>query len=261
MRKLLIYSLLALFVCTMGSCSKEEVFYEFAENEIAATFSASKLNYNDLTDADNGKISVPLYRGNTKGDASVAVEIEGGEGIFTPSATSFNFKDGENVAYIDFTFDYATLSAKPTTISVSITDEKACSVNSIPSTKFTLTRQLTWELVGEGLYYCGLFGESWPQDVYKAEEGDFYMLPDCWVGGTSFTFFCDGETIDWYPFETGYNYGSYGQFAFEVLDKSVISLEGTPAIKIDCNYRLPSYYNYLFDTAYELFMFPEGFQF
>lgn len=261
MRKILIYSLLALFVCAMGSCSKDEVFYEFADGEIAATFSAGTLKFNNITEADNGKISVPLYRGNVKGAATVAVAIAGGEGVFTPSATSFSFKDGENVAYIDFTFDYATLSAKPATITIEIEDEKACSVNSISSTKFTLTRQLTYEKIGEGIYYCGLFGEAWPQDVYKAKEGDFYMLPDCWVGGTDFSFFCDGTTVDWYPVETGYNYGSYGQFAFEVLDQSVFEDGGVYIVQIDCNYRLPSYYNYLFDTSYELFQFPEGFSF
>ncbi len=261
MRKLLIYSLLALFVCTLGSCSKDEVFYEFGEGEIAATFSSGTLKFNNITEADNGKISVPMYRGNTKGAAVVAVAITGGEGVFTPSSASFNFADGENVAYIDFTFDYETLSAKPATISIAIEDEKACSVNSISSTKFTLSRQLTWELVGEGIYYSDFWEEEWPQPIYKAQEGDFYLLPDCWVGGTDFSFFCDGTTVDWYTAGSGYNYGSYGPVAFEVIQASVTDVDGDLAIVIDCNYRLPDYGNYNLYTGYEMILLPDGFAF
>lgn len=261
MRKLLIYSLLALFVCTLDSCSKEEVFYEFGEGEIGATFQASSLKFNELTEADNGKVTVPMYRGNIKGAASVAVEITGGEGIFTPSASSFNFADGEDVAYIDFTFDYATLSAKPTTIAIKIANEDVCSFDAVTETSFTLNRKLTWTKIGTGYHYTDFFGAGWDQDIYKAEEGDFYMLEGCWYKGTDFTFFCDGTTVDWYASETGYNYGSYGPVVFEVTSQSVFYNNGTPAIEIVCNYRLPKYYNYNLYSGYEIFIFPEGFEF
>lgn len=258
MRKLLIYSLLALFTLTLGSCSKDEVFYEFGEGEIGATFQASTLIYDDISEADNGKISVPLYRSNTKGAVSVPVEITGGEGTYTPSSSSFSFADGESVAYIDFTFNYETLSGKPVTISIAISNESDCAEKGESETTFTLTRKLTWEKVGTGIYYTAFFDQQWEQDLYKAKEGNFYMLKGCWYAGTDFTFFYDGTTVDWYASKTGYYYGSYGPVVFDVISANVTTVSGSPAIKIDCNYRLPQYYNYNLGKGYEIFVFPKG---
>ncbi len=262
MRKLLIYSIFALFVCAFSSCSKDEVFYDFGETpSVAATFSAGSLKYNELTEADNGKVSIPMYRGNTKGAASVAVEIAGGEGIFTPAKSSFDFADGENVAYLDFTFDFEGLSPKPATIKISIVNDADCIDGAVATTSVTLVRQLTWEYVGDGLYYTDFFGQSWPQPIYKAQEGDFYMLPDCWVSGTDFTFFCDGTTVDWYTSVSGYNYGSYGPIAFGVTDQAIESTEDGMLLSLGVVYYLPEYYDYQLGSGVETFEFPEGFEF
>ena len=261
MKKILTCSLLALFVCILASCAKDEVFYKFADGEIAATFQSSSLKIGELTEADNGKVSVPMYRGNTRGAASVAVVITGGEGVFTPSATSFNFADGENVAYIDFTFDFSTLGGKPMSVTIEMENAEDCASMGVNKTSFTLARKLTWEKVGEGVYYTDFFGEGWYQDLYKAKEGDFYMLEGCWYKGTDFTFFCNGTTVDWYAAETGYSYGSYGPVHFSPTKAYVESDSDGIKLVIECDYVLPSIGNYVLYQGFEEFVFPEGFSF
>lgn len=253
--------LFAMMPVVVSSCDEGGTLYQFSEGEVAATFQSSSLKFNDISGPDSDGIPVPLYRGNTKGDAVVEVEITGGEGAFVPSATSYNFKDGENVAYINFAYDYDALSAKPQTITIKIARDEDCAWNGEPSTSFTITRQLTWEFVGEGKYYSDFWGESWIQELYKAAEGDFYMLKGCWYAGTDFTFFCDGTDAEWYASATGYNYGSYGPVVFDVISESIVDSEGVTVLRIDCGYILPEYGGYNLYTGYEFFIFPDGFTF
>lgn len=253
--------LFAVMPAAVSSCTDEGVLYRFSEGEVAATFQSSALKFNDISGPQSEGIPVPMYRGNTRGDAVVEVEINGGEGFFTPSGHSYNFENGENVAYINFTYDYYSLGAKPQTITISMANEDDCAFNGESSTSFTISRQLTWQFVGEGKYYSDFWGESWPQELYKAEEGDFYMLKGCWYAGTDFTFFCNGEDAEWYASETGYNYGSYGPVVFDVESSSVVESEGVTVLKVDCDYVLPEYYGYSLYTGYEFFIFPDGFTF
>ncbi|MDD3911760.1 MAG: hypothetical protein PHZ22_06250, partial [Bacteroidales bacterium] len=74
---------------------------------VSASFPSSIIQVNMLP-ADGNKFQVPLWRGNTSGTASVAVTIDDPSGAFTPSSKSFDFADGESVAYI--TFSYADLN-------------------------------------------------------------------------------------------------------------------------------------------------------
>lgn len=262
MKRLLIYSLLALFVGVMGSCSKDEVIYKFEDGEIGCTFQASSLKYHELTEADNGVVKIPMYRANTKGTATVNVTITGGEGVFTPSATAFTFADGENVAWLNLAFDYESLSAKPSTIVFEMDDAENCAFTGISKTSVTLQRKLTWELVGTGYYYTDFFEEGWDQDVYKAQEGDFYLLPGCWFAGTDFSFFCDGTTVDWYASESGYNYGSYGPVVFGPTATEIEEVSGSYVMTVESDYILSEFMGgYILYQGFEQFTFPEGFSF
>ena len=257
-------SFAVLFAATpalVSSCTDDGVLYRFSDGEVAATFQSSALKFNNISGPNSEGIPVPMYRGNTRGDAVVEVEITGGDGAFTPSGYSYDFEDGENVAYINFVYDYYSLGAKPQTITISMADEDDCAWNGESSTSFTISRQLTWVFVGEGKYYSDFWGESWPQELYKAVEGDFYMLKGCWYAGVDFTFFCDGTQADLYASETGYNYGSYGSVVFDVTSSSIVESEGVTVLRIDCDYVLPEYYGYNLYTGYEFFIFPHGFTF
>ncbi len=256
MKKYLIYSIVVLFTTLLYSCKKEEVNYEHINNA-EVTFTASALKVPALTDAMNGKVAIPLFRGNSNQAVSVPVTITGGEGIYTPDKTAFEFAAGENVAYINFQFNMSALGGKPEAIAVEVTNPDMVAPNGITKTSFTLVRQLTYEKIGTGTYYSDWYEQSWPQDIYKAKEGNFYMLESCWVKGTNFTFFFDGSTVDWYTVKTGYNYGSYGPLALRVNDKHVgTTPDGNIKISLFVNYYLPEFNNYDFGAGQEYIIFP-----
>jgi hypothetical protein len=85
--------------------------------------------------------------------------------------------------------------------------------------KFTITRDFVWNYLGEGVYTCGLFGESWPQPVYRGDGTQLYKLPDCIAKGYDITFELteDGQHL-LNPIakqETGYVHSSYGMVSLE----------------------------------------------
>lgn len=273
MKNILKYSIFALALAVVASCTGEKVTYNLEENPgPAATFSHSKLNIDGVTAENNGKLMIPLYRGNTKGAANVKVALEGGDDICVLATPSVAFADGENVANIELTFDYDGLAPKPATLKLSIVDEADLAIKGIASTTFTFVKQLTYELVGTGAYYSFFWHDyfgvmeagMWEQDLYKAKEGNYFLLKDCWEAGVSFSFFCDGETVDWYTEDTGTAYGSYGNIFLDFTGAEVYTNEtGQYEIALDVPaYYLPDYYDYaLVEKGVEVFTFPEGFKF
>ena len=261
MKRIFKYGLVLLAMGLMSSCVTDKEMYDFVANPGAAvTFSAKSLDMPALKAEDGGKVRVPLYRGNTSAPASVQVTITGGEGVFTPKKSAVDFAAGDNVGYLEFTYDYESLSAKPVAMTVAVTKAEDVAVNGIAEAKFTLVRQLTYESIGEGYYYSAFYGD-WPQEILKAKEGNYYLLPSCWVSGVDFSFFCDGETVDWYTLTSGYNYGSYGPVGFDINEGVVYEDGGLWYVELDLNYYLPDYHNYDLGPGYEAVEFPEDFTF
>ena len=257
MKRILYFTILALGV--LSACTTDKVLYDFEENPgVGATFAASSLAIPDLVAEDGGKLSIPLYRANTKGNASVEVLIEGGEGVFTPAKNAVDFADGSNVAYLEFSYDYASLSAKPVSMVIYIKNEADVAFDGIASTSVSLVKRLTYSSVGEGYYTSYFFGQGWPQEVLKAEEGPYYSLPSCWVNGVDLNFFFDGTDFELYTVNPGYNYGSYGPVCLEVLDYEVVQEEGSTILTIYVNYVLPNLDNYILGQAMEEIAFPAG---
>lgn len=258
MKRIFKYALSVLALGAMFSCTTEKVQYDFEKYPgVAATFVAKTIQVPGLVAEDGGKVSIPLYRGNTNGAASVEVTVTGGEGLFTPTKSAVDFAAGENVGYLTFTYDFESLSAKPAPMTVTIKNEADLALNAVASTSFTLVKQLTYEPVGEGLYYSDWYEEEWPQEVLKAKEGNYFLLPSCWVSGVDFSFYCDGTTVDWYTTSPGYNYGSYGPLALDIVDAYIDGLQ----LVVTAGYYLPEYYDYSFGNGVEVFVFPEGFTF
>lgn len=261
MKRIFKYGLVVLAMGLMSSCVTDKEMYDFVANPGAAvTFSAKSLDMPALKAEDGGKVRVPLYRGNTSAPASVQVTVTGGEGVFTPKKTAVDFAAGDNMGYLEFTYDYESLSAKPVTITVAVTKAEDVALNGIAEAKFTLVKQLTYESVGEGLYYTDWYEAEWPQEVMKAKEGDYFLLPSCWVSGVDFSFFCDGETVDWYTATSGYTYGSYGSLEFVLEDAYVVEEDGLFTVVVETHYTLPSI-GHDFGVGVEEFTFPEGFTF
>ena len=203
MRKLLLYGLALIFALSLGACQEEEgsTFDFNLDPSVQATFASKELTLTPITSESGNKISIPLYRGNVANAASVPVEIAGGEGIFTPSGSSYDFAAGENVAYIEFSFDYNTIDPL-TNIEIAITNEGDVAKNGYGSTTLTVEKQLTYKSIGEGSYYS-LFIDTYygqaemPQEILKAEEGNYFQVVAPYVDGYNFIFEFDGENVNW----------------------------------------------------------------
>lgn len=260
MKKLLTYITAAALLISLGSCSQEDgSLYDFTlDPSTEATFAAEELSFDGLTADLGGKISVPMYRGNTAEAASVPVTITGGEGTFTPSKSTFDFAAGENVAYIDFTFDFETMSPAPVTISIVANNEEDISDNGYGATELVLQKQLTYSSLGIGYYYSA-FGGDWEQEILKAEDGNYFLIPSAWVSGTDFSFYFDGQTLDWYTPSTGYESG-YGPFLLNILSWKVVS-QSPLTLYLEVTYNLAGYVDDPFGlgVGYEVIEFPEGF--
>lgn len=263
MKRIFKYALSVLALSAMFSCTTEKVQYDFEKNPgVAATFAAKTLQVPGLVAEDGGKVSVPLYRGNTAEAAQVAVAVTGGEGIFTPTSSTVDFEAGENVAYLTFTYDFDALSAKPETLTATIVNEADLALNAVASASFTLVKQLTYvPLESPGYYFTGFFGEGWDQTIYKAEEGNYFTLPGCWYSGYDFSFFFDGTNLDWYTATTGYSYGSYGPVEFRLTDYLVTEDEGCMVLVLYMDYVLPEVDDFVLYSGYEAVYFPAGFTF
>ena len=262
MKKLLTYITAAALIFSLGACSEEDgSLYDFTlDPSVEATFAAEKLNFGAVTEDFGGKISVPMYRGNTAEAASVPVTITGGEGILTPSKSSFDFAAGENVAYIDFAFDFETMSPAPVTVSIVANNAEDVSDNGYGQTQFSLQKQLSYNPVGTITYESGFLmtmvgAPALIREIQKAEEGNYFLIPDAWASGTDFSFYFDGQNLEWYSTSTGMDVG-YGEIKLEMLDYAIAS---TSPLTLQILF-------YIYDSSpwgefVETFTFPEDFTF
>ena len=278
MKKLLTYIAAVAFIFSLGACSEEEgSLYDFTlDPSVEATFAAEKLNFGAITEDFGGKVSVPMYRGNTAEAASVPVTITGGEGVFTPSKSSFDFAAGENVTYIDFTFDYETITPM-TTIAIAANNMEDVAENGYGETEVTLQKMLTYNSIGAGYYFSGFIdyyytsptGGSaglWEQEILKAEEGNYFTIPSPYVDGVDFSFYFDGESVEWYSGEltsTGFSLAPLG--ASGVLNLAILGVEVTSTspytIELTVAYTPNGENAYQPYPGVERITFPEGFTF
>ena len=104
MKRIISFSLAVLALLLTGACQRMGTIYEIPEGSACVSF-PSKAAKIDMLPSDGNKFTVELWRGNTKGAASVAVDIDNQtNGAFTPSKQAFEFADGEAVAKLDFTY-------------------------------------------------------------------------------------------------------------------------------------------------------------
>ena len=215
----------------MNACQREGTIYEIPAGSACVSFPSDEAIF-EMVASDGNKITVELWRGNTTGAASVAVDIEDGTGgVFTPSKTSFDFADGEGVATLDFTYpDINAFGGETYQILLSIADGTQVSPAGIAEMTISATRKLTPKYVGTGVYYSDWYEAAWEQDLYTTEEApDLFILPDCWVRGTDFMFnMVNGQPVFPMDFFTGYVHSSYGKVyirpASAVLEDGIITL-------------------------------------
>lgn len=131
-----------------------------------------------------------------------------------PSSVNFSADESKKTINIPF----AILGGTTEEVTISVADESA-TVYGIKTVKFTITRDFVWEYLGEGVYSCWLFGEAWPQPVYRGEGTQLYKLKDCIAKGYDITFELteDGQHLlrSIAKQETGYVHSSYGMVSVE----------------------------------------------
>ena len=214
-----------------ASCAREGTLYEIPEGNPCVSFPAGTAMF-EMVAADGNKFTIELWRGNTKGSVSVPVTIEGGEGAFTPSKSSFDFADGQAKATLDFTYpDLSAFGGEVYTINVSVTDENMVSPSGYDAITIKAQRKLTPKYLGTGTYYSDWYEDEWDQDIYTTEEApDYYILPNCWVTGTDFTFTMENGNPVWpSSFFSGYVHSTYGSVyiypADSYIEDGVLYLE------------------------------------
>ena len=211
--KRIIYITLAIMALMLASaCEHEGTIYEMPENSALVSFPSDAAIFEMLA-SDGNKVTVDLWRGNTKGAASIPVQIEDKTGgVFTPAKSTFDFADGEGVAHLDITYPDINAFGGETYELVLSVDESQVSPSGVSEMTVSATRKLTPKYVGTGIYYSDWYEEEWEQDLYTTEEApDFFILPDCWVRGTDFTFTVQNHKPIWpASFFSGYVHSSYG---------------------------------------------------
>ncbi len=216
-----IISLVLLF--GLFSCNQDAVMPTIDSSNIGAVdaaFSSSVAVY-DLKQSDNGQIKVLMYRGNTKGAATVPISISGtGTTQLTLASNSVTFNDGEGSAYATLNYNFAAIPpATKYIVTLTITDATMISQSKVSAIRVEAQLPLNYVSFGTGTYESGFYEESWAQPVFKANVSttlDYYKLPGCYYAGYDIVFRVDNgvlkvdqQNIGWfYSASYGYVYVS-----------------------------------------------------
>ena len=257
--KKIIYITSAILALMLTACQPKGKLYDMPEGSAQVSFPSDEAIFEMLA-SDGNKITVDLWRGNTKGAASIAVEIEDKtDGVFKPAKSTFDFADGEAVASLDFTYsDINDLGVTDVyNITLKIADEKQVSPSGYDELEISAQRKLTRKFVGTGIYYSDWYEEEWEQDLYTTEEApNVFILPSCWVKGTDFIFTVENHQPVWpASFFSGYVHSSYGNVY--VYTGDVYVEDGVMYIPVT-GYRVSAG---SFGDGMEYFKLPEGFSF
>lgn len=214
MKKIFYFTTIIGLLFTFVSCEQDDgVAYELTD-KVEASFPSTVVNYQMIAE-DGNKIVVEMWRGNTKGAATVPVTVtDNTNGVFTPEKEQFDFAAGENKAYLTFTYpDINQFGGEKYEIELTI-DEEMVSPGGNGTIKISAQRKLTFKSLGTGTFTTEFFGESWAQEVMKAEEADYYRLPDCYYGGYHIEFSIQDGEISFARQPMGYVHSDYGMVHF-----------------------------------------------
>lgn len=208
MKRILYLATIIGLLFVTSACEQKKELYQLSD-KVEASFPSTIANY-QMVAADGNKIVIEMWRGNTNGAASVPVTITGTEGMFTPEKNQFDFADGEAKAYLALTYpDLNAFGGEKYDIEITIDDENQVSPTGNETITISVQRKLTFKSIGTGTFTSEWFEESWPQEVLKAEEGDYYRLPDCYYKGFPIEFSLSDGKINFGLQPTGWK-TSYG---------------------------------------------------
>jgi hypothetical protein len=208
----------ALVSCDDGNTAA--IYTDGGEPKVAF---ASSVLVRSLIPADSSKILVPIYRTSTKGtEPEVTLSFTPGtaaSGLFTLTDTTVSFEEGSAVAYAEIAYPAINNLSATTTYSMtlSIPDTVVWSPSQVSTISISLSRQLTFESYGTGVFTSTFFGQSWEQPILKAKEGSVYKLTDWISTGYDFMFSVNSDnTVSFEKQNTGYYYSdTYGYIYFK----------------------------------------------
>lgn len=215
MKKILFLIIIFGLLLGVNACKEESALYEIG-SQVEASFPSTMVNYQMIAE-DGNKIKVEMWRGNTSGTASVPVTItDKTGGIFVPEKEQFDFPEGESKAFLIFNYpDLDQFGGEKYEIVLTITDEDQVSPAGKKTISVSAQRKLTYISIGTGTFTSEFFEESWPQEVLKAEEADFYRLPNCYYTGFPIEFSIDNGQIVFAKQQMGYNHSTYGMTSWD----------------------------------------------
>lgn len=225
MKKLLYFTTIIGLLLTVISCDQDLTTYKMTD-KVEASFPSTIVSYQMVAE-DGNKIVVEMWRGNTKGAATVPVTItDKTEGVFVAEKDQFDFADGESKAYLTFTYpDLNDFAGEKYEIELEI-DEAMVSPGGNGTIEISAQRKLTFKSLGEGEFTSEFFDDSWDQEILKAEEADYYRLPDCYYKGYHIEFTIQDGKVDFANQAMGYKYeGSSMTYWINNLDESTFDGE------------------------------------
>ena len=184
MKKIFKYTYVALagmMVLTLASCVDKYEYDGVGESDPGAFISAAATQIKYAAD-DAQILTFTLQRTNTEAAEDIALTCDNNK-FQVPSLV--NFAAGE--AKKDVSVPFAILGGTTEVVTISVAPQSA-TVYGVGEMKFTITRDFVWEYLGEGVYTSWLFGESWPQPVYRGEGTHLYKLPGCIAEGYDIEF-------------------------------------------------------------------------
>ena len=203
-------ALAGLLAMTITSCVDKYEYDGVGEQDPGAFISANATQIKYAAE-DEQVLTFNLQRTNSEAQENISLTCDNSK-FQVP--TSVSFAAGESKKTVSVPFSMLGGTTEEVTISVA---KESATVYGVSELKFTITRDFVWEYLGEGVYSCWLFGQSWPQPVYRGEGTQLYKLPSCIAKGydIEFELTADGQHLA-KPIakqETGYVDSSYGMIS------------------------------------------------
>ena len=231
----------ALGVFVLSSCDKENMGTIYDPTGVDASFSFQELSTS--VPATDPTAHISLYRGNTKGAASVVVNLScNDKSLGIPSSITVNFADGS--AEGDLAIPVSGLSDE-IEIDASISDSDV-SVGGIQKAAIYVSPIFSWKKIGTGTYtYVAYWeGEDPGLDLYVREDNPSIYKISSWCYGTDLQFTWNQSDNSVYVKDsfTGYT-SQYGKI--NVIEASEFYGDEVPASYYD-----PSTRTFVFSVTY-----------
>lgn len=185
-------TLLSCFLLTGCNSDNEKLIYT-SDTDCYVSFRTEKLNKE--IEKDENSLSIPIYRENKQGKATVIAELffqQNPDGTEMPGrefisldTNVIEFIDGENKTDIKLNIDLSKLdylTKAKTQIKLRTGESSALSTFGKTTLTLSLNRKPTWvQFEEKGVYTSNFLETEKEVTILKAEEAPFYIIKDCYV--------------------------------------------------------------------------------